>query len=96
MKEQQREENQVQKEEVSKEEVSKEETRAERRRRFQRTRLIPIWLRLIIVAVLMGISLAAGAMIGYGVIGDGNPFDVFQPSTWQHIIDIVEKDTNSK
>jgi hypothetical protein len=91
MKEQQLEENQTQTEEVS-----QEETRTERRRRFQRTRLIPIWLRLIIVAVLMTISLAAGAMIGYGVIGDGNPFDVFKPSTWQHIIDIVEKDTKSK
>ncbi|GAJ38367.1 DNA-directed RNA polymerase subunit beta [Saccharococcus caldoxylosilyticus] len=91
MKGQQLEENQAQTEEVS-----KEETRAERRRRFQRTRLIPIWLRLIIVAVLMAISLAAGAMIGYGVIGDGNPFDVFHRSTWQHIIDIVEKDTKSK
>lgn len=91
MKGQQLEENQAQTEEVS-----KEETRAERRRRFQRTRLIPIWLRLIIVAVLMAISLAAGAMIGYGVIGGGNPFDVFQRSTWQHIIDIVEKDTKSK
>jgi hypothetical protein len=91
MKEQQLEEKQA-----PTEEVSKEETREERRRRFQRTRLIPIWLRLIIVAVLMAISLAAGAMIGYGVMGDGNPFDVFQPSTWQHIIDIVEKDTKSK
>mgnify|MGYP001425995542 CR=1 FL=1 len=34
-----------------------------------------------------------GAMIGYGVIGDGNPFDVFKLSTWRHIYDIVNKGT---
>jgi hypothetical protein len=69
----------------------KEEEKTERRCKFQRTRLIPIWLRLVIVFVLMTVSLAAGAMIGYGVIGDGSPFDVFKRSTWQHIIDFVEK-----
>ena len=26
-------------------------------------------------------------MIGYGVIGGGNPFKVFQPSLWIHIRD---------
>ncbi|MCG6796373.1 DNA-directed RNA polymerase subunit beta [Geobacillus sp. YHL] len=60
-------------------------------RRFVRTRLIPIWLRLIIVAALMAISLAAGAVVGYSAIGDGAWLDVFRPSTWQHILDFVEK-----
>jgi hypothetical protein len=91
MNEQQREENRE-----PKEKVQKEEAQAERRFRFQRTRLIPIWLRLIIVVVLMAISLAVGAMIGYGAIGGRNPFEVFQRSTWQHIIDFVEKGTQSK
>ncbi|MGG1557865.1 DNA-directed RNA polymerase subunit beta [Geobacillus thermoleovorans] len=63
-------------------------------RRFVRTRLIPIWLRLIIVIVLMATSLAAGAVVGYSAIGDGKPLDVFRPSTWKHIIDIVEKGTD--
>jgi hypothetical protein len=67
-----------------------------RRWRWQRTRLIPIWLRLIIVIVLMVISTAAGAMIGYGVIGNGKPLDVLKPSTWQHIVDIVKKDTGNQ
>lgn len=31
-------------------------------------------------------------MIGYGVLGDGRPLDALKPSTWQHIIDLVEKD----
>jgi len=72
-------------------EQNKEEASAARRRKFQRTRLIPIWLRLLIVLVLMAVSLAAGLAIGYGVIGDGKPLDVFKRSTWQHIIDFVEK-----
>ncbi|STO36058.1 DNA-directed RNA polymerase subunit beta [[Flavobacterium] thermophilum] len=60
-------------------------------RRFARTRLIPIWLRLIIVAVLMALSLTVGAIVGYSAIGDGAWLDVFRPSTWQHILDFVEK-----
>ncbi|ASS87277.1 EpuA protein [Geobacillus lituanicus] len=62
-------------------------------RRFARTRLIPIWLRLVIVTVLMAICLAAGAIVGYSAIGDGAWIDVFRPSTWQHILDFVEKGT---
>ncbi|AMX85107.1 EpuA protein [Geobacillus subterraneus] len=65
----------------------------ESKRRFVRTRLIPIWLRLVIVTVLMAICLAAGAVVGYSAIGDGQWLDVFRPSTWQHIIDFVEKGT---
>ncbi|AMQ21856.1 DNA-directed RNA polymerase subunit beta [Geobacillus sp. JS12] len=60
-------------------------------RRFVRTRLIPIWLRFVIVTVLMAICLAAGAVVGYSAIGDGAWLDVFRPSTWLHILDFVEK-----
>jgi DNA-directed RNA polymerase subunit beta len=78
----------------------KEETKEEQQEgkqtlppwRRYRVRLIPIWLRLVIVAVLIVVSTMIGAMIGYGVIGDGKPLDVFKPSTWQHIVDIVKKD----
>ncbi|MBM7095616.1 DNA-directed RNA polymerase subunit beta [Bacillus sp. H-16] len=59
-----------------------------------RIRLIPIWLRLILVVIFLFISLAAGAMIGYGVVGDGNPADVFERDTWYHIVDIIYKDTD--
>ena len=30
---------------------------------------------------------------GYSAIGDGAWLDVFRPSTWQHILDFVEKGT---
>ena len=56
------------------------------RRRF------PILLRVIIVLLLLGASLAAGLAIGYGIIGDGSLMDVFQKETWQHIIDIVKSE----
>lgn len=54
-------------------------------------RLFPIWLRILLVLFLLTVSIIAGAMIGYGVIGDGKPTDVFKKSTWIHIIDIVNK-----
>lgn len=63
-----------------------------KRKTRTRVRLIPIWLRLILLVFGMVISMAIGAMIGYGVFGDGRPLDALKPSTWQHIIDLVEKD----
>ncbi|WP_141430985.1 DNA-directed RNA polymerase subunit beta [Bacillus sp. 03113] len=57
-----------------------------------RVRLIPIWLRVIIVLILIFLSTIAGAVIGYGVIGQGKPSDVFHKSTWTHIIDLVDKE----
>lgn len=56
-----------------------------------RKRLIPIWLRLILVALFCFGALIAGLMFGYGVIGEGEPADALDKSTWQHIIDIVTK-----
>ncbi|WP_297989626.1 DNA-directed RNA polymerase subunit beta [Anoxybacillus sp.] len=56
-----------------------------------RRRLIPIWLRLLLVLCFITMSALAGAMVGYGVLGDGNPFEALKPTTWQHIIDLIEK-----
>ncbi|HLS22930.1 MAG TPA: DNA-directed RNA polymerase subunit beta [Pseudogracilibacillus sp.] len=74
--------------------ATNERTQPPRKKRTKnkRVRLIPIWLRIIIVLVLAVVALAFGLMFGYGVIGDGNPTDVFQKETWQHIIDIVTKE----
>lgn len=54
-------------------------------------RIFPIWLRLIVIPVLCAIALLLGAMVGYGVLGDGSPKDALRMDTWQHIIDIVNK-----
>ncbi|MEK0286904.1 DNA-directed RNA polymerase subunit beta [Caldifermentibacillus hisashii] len=73
-----------------------EEEKVEKKEKRLRTRLIPIWLRLIIVLFLILLLFFIGAMIGYGVIGDGKPTDVFKKSTWTHILEIVNDGTGSK
>jgi len=57
--------------------------------RLIRVRLIPIWLRLILVIAMVVGSLIGGLMVGYGVIGGGNPKDVLKKETWTHIVDLV-------
>jgi hypothetical protein len=57
-----------------------------------RVRLIPIWLRIVLFLLLIVLSVSAGAMVGYGVLGDGKPTDVFNQSTWTHIKDLVDKE----
>lgn len=57
-----------------------------------KVRLIPIWLRVLIIIALTVISLIAGVMTGYAVIGDGKPQDALKKETWIHIIDLVQKE----
>jgi hypothetical protein len=57
-----------------------------------RVRLIPIWLRFVIVILLLVLSITIGAAVGYGVLGNGSVTDIFHKSTWTHIIDLVEKE----
>ncbi|MFJ7726086.1 DNA-directed RNA polymerase subunit beta [Neobacillus sp. NPDC097160] len=56
-----------------------------------RIRLIPIWLRLLLLVVLIFVCVVAGAAVGYGMLGGGKMADVFKESTWTHIIDLVDK-----
>lgn len=56
-----------------------------------RIRLIPIWLRILLLVIFTGVFMVAGAAVGYGVLGSGDPGDVLKASTWTHIIDLVEK-----
>lgn len=50
-------------------------------------------LKILLVIVLVAIALILGAMVGYGIIGDGNPFAVFDLSTWGHIFSYFTKPT---
>ncbi|MCJ7840588.1 DNA-directed RNA polymerase subunit beta [Lederbergia sp. NSJ-179] len=95
--------NQISQEQVQSKKELKKRKQGEKREKQARTeeksskrrvriRLIPIWLRLILLIVFLAASLASGLMIGYGVIGDGKPKDVFKEKTWTHIIDLVIKD----
>lgn len=71
----------------------KKEKRSEKNKdkpiRWYNFRLIPIWLRIILVIVLLIIAGAAGLMIGFGVIGSGEPLDALKQDTWQHMLDII-------
>ncbi|PJN88250.1 DNA-directed RNA polymerase subunit beta [Bacillus sp. mrc49] len=82
------EQNRVMRQQIE-EEINEVETKPERR---IKVRLLPIWLRLLIVIGLIFIAVLSGALLGYSVIGGGHALDVFQKSTWTHIIDIVNKD----
>lgn len=63
-------------------------------KRQPKVRLIPIWLRLLIVAILLVASMTAGVMFGYGIIGSGKATDALKFSTWEHIVDLVVKGTD--
>lgn len=81
------------KEETSEENetVSSEKQRTKRKKK-QRIRKFPIWLRIIVVLILFALSLVGGLMVGFGIIGDGSPMDALKVETYQHIIDIVQKE----
>lgn len=57
--------------------------------RWVQIRLIPIWLRVVLVLVLIVVAAILGTMVGYSVIGQGKAMDVFKIETWQHIFDIM-------
>ncbi len=76
---------------VTREEIKKEKKTREKKKRI-RVRLIPIWLRIIIVLILLAASIILGAMFGYAVMGGGEAKDIFEKSTWTHILDLVEKE----
>ncbi|WHY86123.1 DNA-directed RNA polymerase subunit beta [Neobacillus novalis] len=56
-----------------------------------RIRLIPIWLRLLLLIIFILVGVTSGAAVGYGVLGDGKVADIFKESTWTHIRDLVDK-----
>jgi lipopolysaccharide/colanic/teichoic acid biosynthesis glycosyltransferase len=56
-----------------------------------RIRIIPIWLRLVLLVVLIVVCVVTGAVVGYGMLGGGDVVDVFKGSTWTHIMDLVDK-----
>lgn len=57
--------------------------------RWVQIRLLPIWLRIIIVLVLLVVAVYVGLTVGYGYMGEGDPADAIKWSTWQHLIDIM-------
>ncbi|MEK4629910.1 MAG: DNA-directed RNA polymerase subunit beta [Solibacillus sp.] len=74
---------------VKKRRSIKEEPKTDQPIRWVQLRLIPIWLRVILVAILFFVVAAVGLTIGYSFIGDGEAGDALKWSTWQHILDIM-------
>ena len=62
----------------------------EKKTRLVRLRLLPIWLRIIIVAALFIAAAVIGVIFGYSVIGEGNVGDALKWGTWRHILDIKD------
>lgn len=60
-----------------------------KRVRWVQIRLIPIWLRIIIILALFFAAAVAGLMFGYGFLGGGAAKDALKWDTWQHILDII-------
>lgn len=70
------------------------QTSRKKRKKQQRTktpirRIFPIWLRLIVVFLLAIFALIIGMVIGFSVLGDGDPLDVLTFDFWRHVIDII-------
>ncbi|TGB01638.1 DNA-directed RNA polymerase subunit beta [Halobacillus salinus] len=78
-------------EKASKQEAKASKPKREKKSKKGRRRILPIWVRIIIVLLLSVVALVLGAMVGYGIIGDGKPTDALDWDTWQHIFDIVTK-----
>ncbi|OLS41145.1 hydroxymyristoyl-ACP dehydratase [Bacillus sp. MRMR6] len=76
-----------------KEEESSKTTAAVRPNTYKRVRirLIPIWLRVLLLVMMIVVSVIGGAAVGYGILGDGQAGDVLKQSTWNHILELIEK-----
>ncbi|WP_067841037.1 DNA-directed RNA polymerase subunit beta [Amphibacillus sediminis] len=68
--------------------IFKRERKQAKEKRYVR-RIFPIWLRIIVVFLLAFLALIIGMIIGFSVLGDGNPTDVLKFEFWQHVLDII-------
>ncbi|WP_440897961.1 DNA-directed RNA polymerase subunit beta [Amphibacillus sp. Q70] len=80
--------------EKPKQTTNDEQTSRQKRKKQQRTktpirRIFPIWLRLIVVFLLAILALIIGMIVGFSVLGDGDPLDVLTLDFWRHVLDII-------
>jgi len=61
---------------------------AKEKKRRKQTRLTPLG-RFILSLILIVLTAVLGALIGYSLIGQGNPIDVFKLDTWIQLYDVV-------
>lgn len=53
------------------------------------TRLTKVSTRIVIIVGIFILLFLLGALIGYSVIGGGNPFDIFTPGFWTTLFDFI-------
>lgn len=75
---------------AEKKQQSQHEDKEPRKTWWVQIRLIPIWLRLILIAILIVVAAIIGLQFGYSFIGDGDPKDVLKKETWTHILNIKD------
>jgi DNA-directed RNA polymerase subunit beta len=61
---------------------------AKEKKRRKQTRLTPLG-RFILSLIFIVLTAVLGALIGYSLIGQGNPIDVFKLDTWIQLYDVV-------
>ena len=79
-----------QKEKKEKKVKRSEKQHIEKPVRWYNFRLIPIWLRIVLVLLLLTVAAVSGLIVGFGILGAGEPLDVLKQATWQHILDIIK------
>lgn len=52
--------------------------------------ILKIVFYVVLFLALALLLLVIGMMIGFSVLGDGNPLDVLDWKTWQHILDFLK------
>lgn len=72
--------------------LQQSETNMSREKNMQQKRQLSKGQKWLIGVVCAIGTFALGGVIGYGVIGKGEPVDALKPSTWKHIYDLVYKD----
>ncbi|WP_158736962.1 DNA-directed RNA polymerase subunit beta [Alteribacillus sp. YIM 98480] len=67
----------------------KKRFRFNKKRSKDRIRMVPIWARLLIILGLFFISLMAGLIVGYALIGEGKSIQILNWETWQSLFDFM-------
>lgn len=71
-------------------ETAYEQAKSTETTKWVQIRMFPIWLRILLVILFFAGAAMAGLMVGYGVLGDGEPKDALKWDTYQHMIDIKD------
>ncbi|MDG5787284.1 DNA-directed RNA polymerase subunit beta [Evansella sp. AB-P1] len=74
-------------------EKAKEKEASVKKVKRGRIRIIPVWIRVVFVLALFAGSLIVGVMVGFGIVGEGEPMDVLNRDTWYQLYDLIYLDT---